>query len=376
MQNENKEIWIFLSHSKKDFEKVRRVRNILEDMNMRPIMFFLKCLDDNDEIEDLIKREIKARTRFILCDSENARNSNWVKREIDYIKELEKPYDIIDISACEDDIRNKLRNCFRKDHIYISYPRELLPAIDIVHERLNKYDFCTSFIDKFETFRGSHFYEDFEYNIEKAVSKGFFISLLSHHSLMESRFSQFELERALDLDTDHRSILPIILDIDAKSHFHVKLGDYQNIDLSNPRPQHNGLPNAKDIPFRHGNVDSEKDLRILGDDIVNAILVRLQGWGNIQTYAENFRLGRGLRQDIEEADKLGLLVVEHLEEVNRGNHFRGPGMLITLGNLYKAGKVVKQDFVKAIEYYHAASDEYGISIDSLISDIPSEFKKI
>lgn len=373
MQNENKEIWIFLSHSNEDYERVRRVRNILEDMNMRPLMFFLKCLDDNDEIEDLIKREIKARTRFILCDSENARKSNWVTKEIDYIKELQKPYDIIDITATEEDIRNKLKNSFRKEHIYISYPRELYPAIDVVHQRLNKYDFCTSFIDMFETSRGIPFLDDFEDNIEKAVSNGYFISLLSKHSMIESRFSQYELEKALEYDSAHKSILPIYLDKESKSYFQNKLKQYECIDLSNQHTHHEGIPDSKDIPYRYGNVNSEKELRMLGDDIVNAILVRLQGWGNIQTYAENFRLGRGLKQDIEEADKLGQLVVKHLEEVDCGNHFNGPGMLIVLGNLFKAGKVVKQDFKKALEYYRDAYHEYGIVIDNLISGIPDEY---
>lgn len=69
----DKEIWVFLSHSNKDYDKVRVVRNLLEDQKFRPIMFFLCCLEDNEEINDLIKREIDSRTRFILCDSENAR---------------------------------------------------------------------------------------------------------------------------------------------------------------------------------------------------------------------------------------------------------------------------------------------------------------
>lgn len=89
-----KEIWIFLSHSNEDYDKVRKVRNMLEDLNLRPIMFFLKCLNDDDEIDELIKREIDCRTRFILCDSDNARKSNWVKREVEYIKSKDKPYEI------------------------------------------------------------------------------------------------------------------------------------------------------------------------------------------------------------------------------------------------------------------------------------------
>lgn len=55
----NNEIWVFLSHSNKDYEKVRIVRNILEEHGFRPLMFFLKCLDDDkndEEVRRLIHR--------------------------------------------------------------------------------------------------------------------------------------------------------------------------------------------------------------------------------------------------------------------------------------------------------------------------------
>lgn len=41
---EKKEIWIFLSHSYEDYDRVRCVRNMLEDYGMRPIMFFFEML--------------------------------------------------------------------------------------------------------------------------------------------------------------------------------------------------------------------------------------------------------------------------------------------------------------------------------------------
>ena len=59
---------IFLSHSHKDLEKVRKLREILESLDYEPLIFFLKCLDDsNEELEDFIKREIDARNLFIYC---------------------------------------------------------------------------------------------------------------------------------------------------------------------------------------------------------------------------------------------------------------------------------------------------------------------
>mgnify|MGYP000774152934 FL=1 len=67
--------WIFISHSHLDIDIVRRIRNKLEDRGFEPLMFFLKCLNDDNEIESLIKREINEREWFIYVESDNAANS-------------------------------------------------------------------------------------------------------------------------------------------------------------------------------------------------------------------------------------------------------------------------------------------------------------
>lgn len=61
--------WVFLSHSHQDINKVRKIRNLLEQRGFEPLLFFLKCLTDDDEIEDLIKREITEREWFIYVVS-------------------------------------------------------------------------------------------------------------------------------------------------------------------------------------------------------------------------------------------------------------------------------------------------------------------
>lgn len=111
--------WVFISHSNKDFEKIIKVRNKLEKLKYKPLLFFLKCLEDDTEIFELIKREIKARDRFILCDSHNSRISPWVQKEIDYIKSLHRPYEIIDLDA-DDSVINKCIERFdRRSSVYI-----------------------------------------------------------------------------------------------------------------------------------------------------------------------------------------------------------------------------------------------------------------
>ena len=77
--------YIFLSHSHEDIEKVREIRNSLEQDGFEPLCFYLKCLSDDSEIEDLIKREIDAREWFVFVNSENSRKSKWVTLEREYI---------------------------------------------------------------------------------------------------------------------------------------------------------------------------------------------------------------------------------------------------------------------------------------------------
>jgi len=120
--------WVFVSHSTKDFERVRLVRNALEDSGFRPILFYLKCLENEDEVNDLLKREIDARKRFILCDSPNAQASKFVQSEIDYIRSKNRMYEIVDLSQINMESQNaekevlELIKPFRKrTSVFISY---------------------------------------------------------------------------------------------------------------------------------------------------------------------------------------------------------------------------------------------------------------
>ena len=95
-----KRISAFLSHSSKDIDKVRQIRDILEVLDYEPLLFHLKCLDDdNDDLETFIKKEIESRNIFIYCKSENAEASRWVQKELEYIKSFDsKRLFTIDIS--------------------------------------------------------------------------------------------------------------------------------------------------------------------------------------------------------------------------------------------------------------------------------------
>lgn len=85
-----KKLSVFLSHSHKDIDKVRKVRNLLEILGCEPLIFYLKSMDNDDELQDYIKEEIELRNVFIYCKSKNAENSKWVQNEVEYIKSFDK----------------------------------------------------------------------------------------------------------------------------------------------------------------------------------------------------------------------------------------------------------------------------------------------
>ena len=96
--------YVFLSHSHADIDKVRKIRNALENEGFEPLCFYLKCLSEDNEIEELIKREIDAREWFVFVNSENSRNSKWVTLEREYINKTNaKKILTVDIDDEEDD---------------------------------------------------------------------------------------------------------------------------------------------------------------------------------------------------------------------------------------------------------------------------------
>lgn len=125
---------IFLSHSSKDIEKVRKIRDILEALDYDPLLFHMKCLDDDNEtLEDFIKKEIDARNVFVYCKSKNSESSVWVQKELLYIKssankrlyeiDIEKPLSdtlVIFLNTLAKIIqRNKIFiSCSHADRIY------------------------------------------------------------------------------------------------------------------------------------------------------------------------------------------------------------------------------------------------------------------
>lgn len=179
--------WIFVSHSNKDWTHVKFVRDYLENKGHRPLLFFLKCLEEDSEINDLIKREIESRNWFILCESENSRKSKWVQAELDYIKHLKgKVYETIDLddSAGLDGQLYKLDRLSKRITIFPSYdwrdpqnePQEILNIL----KRNDYFVFDTMEMQSQLKSSGRRWDELIEQQHYKASQEGFFLLIISN----------------------------------------------------------------------------------------------------------------------------------------------------------------------------------------------------
>lgn len=212
--------WVFVSHSTKDFERVRLVRNALEDSGFRPILFYLKCMEDEDEINELLKREIDARRRFILCDSPNAQASKFVQSEVNYIRSKKRMYEIVDLSSIDLDSRDlqdeilKMIKPFRvRTNVFLSYNSYTdSEIVGLVKKHLALNEFISTDVALFDSQKWyRHFggqegmFQTVREVLDSTLSNGYFLYFLDN----QSWFTQGELELAYEIAPN--MVLPITL---------------------------------------------------------------------------------------------------------------------------------------------------------------------
>lgn len=204
--------WIFLSHSTKDWNEVRRIRNLLEDKGHRPLVFLLKCLTEHSELDELIKREIEARTWFLLCDSENARSSSWVQAEVAYIKELQDKYhEQINLNEPIESQIERIDRLCKRATVFVSYSHSDESHARRIQEALTQSDYSV-WVDTALAV-GSNWMQEIASGIDRAVRRGFVLILLSPNSV-RSQFTMHEVRYALAKSagaTHGANILPIML---------------------------------------------------------------------------------------------------------------------------------------------------------------------
>ena len=231
--------WVFISHSTLDFEIVRLVRNALEKRERRPILFFLKCLSQKEEVSSLLKREIDARHRFILCDSKNARASEYVQEEVDYIQSKKRMYETIDLSqinlnspTIEQDILNLIKPFERRTSVFLSYSRDDQFLASQLKKQLNRVGFDVWDADfYFNQMPGVATDPDWssliKTSIKETLDDGYFIALLGDRL---GEYSMDEIKFAYEVDPSR--VLPVALSTIVHPDF---LQKYNMLDVSNER---------------------------------------------------------------------------------------------------------------------------------------------
>jgi len=191
--------WIFVSHSHKDIEKVRFIRNEFEKRGGNPLLFFLKCLDDESELDDLIKREISERNWFILCDSPNARASKWVQEEVKMIKSLEnKVFKKINL---EDDIEKQLDDVMdfsRCSTVFISHAMKDGEISSKIAKKLKENDFGVyDYNEVIKTGLPYSVHDLMNRAIDTVLENGIFLVLISNHTF-KSKYVIDEIAYAIE----------------------------------------------------------------------------------------------------------------------------------------------------------------------------------
>ena len=220
--------WVFISHSHQDIELVRKIRNHLEMLGFEPLMFFLKCLSDENEIEELIKREIDERDWFIYADSPNARASNWVKTEREYIESLDgKNVFTIDLKSSLDEQLKKIEHIARQMKVFISCSRKDYEIKEKIKEKLISRDLMV--FGEEDLYAGSSWDGQTESAIAESARNGFVLLILSKSSV-DSQYVKDELRYAQKCNA---KIIPVYVD-DARlsSEMFDLIADMPGINIS------------------------------------------------------------------------------------------------------------------------------------------------
>lgn len=204
--------FIFLSHSTKNMDMVRRIRNEFECLGQNPIAFYLRCLDENypnrdEELWNLIYREIDAREWFVYCQSPEAEASEPVQKEKAYIQQSGKnKFWEIDITADWETIRNRIHKIVADLEVFISYSREDTTVANVLKKVLIDADYAV-WDPAYDMKNDKLFLNQISDAILRCAYKGFYVLMISEHSI-RSKYVEWELEFAT---SQSAWIIPVII---------------------------------------------------------------------------------------------------------------------------------------------------------------------
>ncbi len=225
--------WIFVSHSHRDLEKVRHIRNELERRGHNPLLFFLKCLEDDDaRLPELIREEIKVREWFILCDSPHAKTSAWVQQEVELIKGMEgKAFETIDLSKDLETELHKLVRLSKRATVFLAYARQDRDTAERIRRALERHDYSV-WLDAAIPPSGD-WAAVVRSAIDDAVKRGFVLILLSYDYLT-SDWCKCEVEYACQRagQSQRSNVIPVLVTPFATPTLPLQLQAIQWFDLT------------------------------------------------------------------------------------------------------------------------------------------------
>ena len=175
--------WIFVSHSTTDIKAVREIRNTLESYGHHPLLFFLKCIHEEPELEQLLRREMEAREVFLLCDSPAARESRWVRREQDFIRALkDRVIKTLPLDVPSDERDQILRSLSHRASFYLSSSRQNHEFASSLREYLAAHDYAVADWTTTPLNPGEDFAAGLRPQIQFALESGGIILLLAPHA--------------------------------------------------------------------------------------------------------------------------------------------------------------------------------------------------
>ena len=341
IRESDKERWVFLSHSTKDFHTVRRLRNLMEDEGIYPLMLFLRCMNDEDELDSLIKREIESRTDFILCDSENARLSRWVQKEVKFIKSLGRHYEVINVDNIDQDpvkAKTQIHQLSKKTTLIIAFDQEHEHLAYQMYNRLIKYSFKLLLAPLYDTFEAKDAYECINGSLSELISKGFVSVIVGDWISNPEDSTTKGLLSALEMDSmnDTHYLTPIV--------FEKRVYDLCSASGSIWMALSQSLIS---VCFT--------DVRYRVNDVVDSLLTKMLTPSSMIVYIETFRNNRGGKPDLFEAGRLTTLLHRTAREDSAGD-------MAAIAKCYEKGWGREKDLRSAAHYYEKAQGLMGTSI--------------
>lgn len=341
IRESDKERWVFLSHSTKDFHTVRLLRNIMEEEGLYPLMLFLRCMNDEDELDSLIKREIESRTEFILCDSENAKSSRWVQKEVKFIKSLGRICKVINVDNIEQDpvkAKTQIQQLSKETTLIIAFDQEHEHLAYQMYTRLIKYSFKILLAPLYDTFEAKDSYECITGSLSELIGKGFVSVIVGDWISNPEDSTTKGLLSALEMDSmkDTHYLTPVI--------FEKKVYDLCSANGNTWMALSQSLIS---VCFT--------DVRYRVNDVVDSLLTKMLTPSSMIVYIESFRNNRGGRPDLFEAGRLITLLQRTAREDCAGD-------MAAIAKCYEKGWGHEKNYRTASYYYSKAQEITGVAL--------------